>query len=135
MLAANTPPLASNPYISTTPSNPYTTPAPNPYTYSSPPPPTQRYASPDRQYTLGGDGYGGNSVPPLQESSYYGAGALPDSYPAPINTNVGYGAQSHTSPVRGPRQPPGPSSGYSPDDSPPSYEVGTPGATGHWGKH
>ncbi|KAF9015731.1 SUR7/PalI family-domain-containing protein [Cyathus striatus] len=40
------------------------TPAPNPY-ISSPPQPAQ----PDRSYTLGGEGYGANSVPPLQNTT------------------------------------------------------------------
>lgn len=105
---------------------------PNPYYSSASPPPPQPNQR-DRSYTLGGDGYGGSTVPPLQEynTSYgYGAPALTHS-PPPINTNVGY-AQSpqQTSPVKGPRAQPAPIH----EDSPPGYETGTSGVTGNWGK-
>ncbi|KIM47550.1 hypothetical protein M413DRAFT_439214 [Hebeloma cylindrosporum] len=106
---------------------------PNPYYGSSSPPPPQPTPH-DRSYTLGGDGYGGSSVPPLQEHNTpygYGAPAHTQS-PPPIDTNVGYvqSPPQHTSPVKGPRAQPAPIH----EDAPPGYETGTSGVTGNWGK-
>ncbi|KDR85667.1 hypothetical protein GALMADRAFT_84706 [Galerina marginata CBS 339.88] len=97
----------------------------NQYYNTSSSPPPQQYQN-ERSYTLGGDGYGANSVPPLQEhDGYYGSQAQPT-----INTNVGYAHSGQTSPVRGPRAQPR----TIPEDSPPGYEPGASGVTGNWGK-
>lgn len=101
---------------------------PNPYYSSTSPPPPQPNQH-DRSYTLGGDGYGASSVPPLQEfntpSPYgYGAPAHTQS-PPPINTNVGYAQSSQQTSLQ-----PAPIH----EDSPPGYETGTSGVTGNWGK-
>jgi len=107
---------------------------PNPYYTSASPPPPQPNQH-DRSYTLGGDGYGASSVPPLQEYNTpapygYGAPAHTQS-PPPISTDVSYlQSPPQTSPVRGPRAQPG----TVPEDSPPGYDAGTSGVTGNWGK-
>jgi len=96
----------------------------------------------DRSYTLGGDSYGANILPPVHEndqshgSSYFpypGDGYAEKPSPAPINTDVA--AQQTQSPVKGPRSPRSPV--YRPaDDSPPSYESGPSQPPGAWGaKH
>lgn len=69
-------------------------------------PPTQ----PERQYTLGGDGYGANTVPDHTAQSGY--------YSPPIDTQV----------------PPAPGGPRSPDDNPPVYDAGNSGVQGNWGK-
>ncbi|KAF8910073.1 SUR7/PalI family-domain-containing protein [Gymnopilus junonius] len=121
----------------------------DPYYHSTSPPPPQQN---QRQYTLGGDGYGANSVPPLQQDyvnhpNGHGASSVPPlqdyhdrsgvqyGAPAPsgIDTNVGYAfsPQPQTNPVRGPRAQPG----TIPEEAPPpSYEPSTSGVTGNWGK-
>lgn len=120
----------------------------DPYYHSTPSPPPQQN---QRQYTLGGDGYGASSVPPLQQDyvnhpTGYGASSVPplqdyhDSHsgqygiqaPPGINTNVGYAysPQTSTSPVRGPRAQPG----TTPEAPPPSYEPSPSGITGNWDK-
>ena len=120
----------------------------DPYYHASSPPPQQH----QRQYTLGGDGYGASSVPPLQQDyanppNGYGASSVPplqdynDGYsshyntpvPPGIDTSAGYAysPQAPTSPVRGPRAQPGANSEEPP---PPSYEPSTSGVTGNWGK-
>ncbi|KAF9451406.1 pali-domain-containing protein [Macrolepiota fuliginosa MF-IS2] len=127
------------PATNTSTANPYLASSSSPYT--TPSTPSQQYTPHQRQYTLGGDGYGANSVPPLPEqnsSSYYqysGAGAASNSYPAPIDTSTAYGVLPQTSPVKGSRQPPGSTLSYSPDDAPPVYEAGSSDVAGHWGKH
>ncbi|KAF8167411.1 SUR7/PalI family-domain-containing protein [Crassisporium funariophilum] len=116
---------------------------PNPYysTPSSPPPQLSQQQQHDRSYTLGGDGYGASTVPPLQEynnvpGGYYAYGGEEPSRPshgAPIDTNLGYASSPQTSPVRGPRAQPG--APLAPlEDSPPGYDTGTSGVTGNWGK-
>jgi len=104
---------------------------------------------PERSYTLGGDGYGMNAVPPLPErqasvppipdhpaiSSSYNIPYAGTNTP-PINTNVSPGS-ANTSPVKGPRPQPGMHNAPSlaeHEDSPPGYDVGTSGITGAWGK-
>lgn len=85
-------------------------------------------AVPDRSYTLGGDGYGQNSVPPLQERSP-SVPAMPD-HP----TTAGYVPYSTGSPA--PSMPKGgPSHSPQYDDSPPGYDPGTGAVQGAWGKH
>jgi hypothetical protein len=95
--------------------------------------------SQDRSYTLGGDGYGGNRLPPLTETTH-SAAYTPypgDSHPAmssppPINTNVIAG-QLTTSPIKGPRSPR--DTGYQRfDDNPPGYDSGPSNVQGNWGK-
>ncbi|KAL0570841.1 hypothetical protein V5O48_011113 [Marasmius crinis-equi] len=118
----------------------------DPYATQSPPP-TQRYDSQttayytaaantpavtpgqDRSYTLGGDGYGQNSVPPLQERAP-SVPAMPD-HP----TTAGYVPYSTSPPV--PNMPTtSPAHGASSyDDSPPGYDPGTGAVQGAWGKH
>lgn len=105
---------------------------PNPYLnhQSTSLPPPQH----DRAYTLGGDGYGSNFVPPLEDHNApggYGYGQPPlTQSPPPINTNIGYSQPPLRSPVGGPRAQPGASQ----EDAPPGYEPGTSGVTGNWGK-
>ncbi|KAF5368544.1 hypothetical protein D9758_002150 [Tetrapyrgos nigripes] len=107
-------------------------------------PATTPGTGPERNYTLGGDGYGENSVPPLPERQG-SVPALPDhpaasstynipysGSPAPINTNLPLSGGTNPSP-RGPRQQPTTSSPTH-EDSPPGYEAGTSGITGAWGK-
>jgi hypothetical protein len=128
-------PTAAAPIPYTAPSNPYTShSAVNPYTsYTSQSPPPQSYGAPRHQYTLGGDGYGAHSVPthPEENSSSYfpysGAGASSGAHAAPINPTTGYGAPSHTSPVKG-------SQPLSSEEAPPGYDAGTSGVIGHWSK-
>jgi hypothetical protein len=89
-------------------------------------------AQPERQYTLGGgdvygDGYGANSVPPLQEHSdqvggQYHFGQMTDS-PKSLQTNL---------PSKSSSPQPARSSAY--EDSPPGYDAGTSGVQGRWGK-
>ncbi|KXN88889.1 pH-response regulator protein palI/rim-9 [Leucoagaricus sp. SymC.cos] len=124
-------------YNSTAPSsNPYTSSStPNPYSSHTAQSPPEPYGAPQRQYTLGGDGYGANSLPPLPEessSSYFPnlGVAASSAYPSPINTSTGYGAPSQTSPTKE-SYPPPPAS----DEAPPGYDAGTSGVTGHWSKH
>ncbi|KAF9270720.1 pali-domain-containing protein [Marasmius fiardii PR-910] len=81
-------------------------------------------AAPDRSYTLGGDGYGANSVPPLRERSP-SVPAIPD-HPS----TAGYVPYSTSPPPGMPKVAP---TAY--DDSPPGYESGTSGIQGAWGKH
>lgn len=101
-------------------------------------PPVQR--QPERSYTLGGDGYGGNSVPPLPEhrdsNYFYG-----NSSPTPINTNIAPPSSAEPGVVgQGPRSPGGPRPlrVVSPEeygDNPPEYEQGSSHIPGAWGKH
>ncbi|KAL4070740.1 pali-domain-containing protein [Scleroderma citrinum] len=100
---------------------------------------------PERSYTLGGDGYGANTVPSLQTNDpYYGryqspAPIMPQSTSSPplVDTNVMRTSPTAVSPVRGPRGPrtsivlSPPSLPYS--DNPPDYESGPSGAPGQWG--
>ncbi|KAF5352472.1 hypothetical protein D9756_005863 [Leucocoprinus leucothites] len=124
--------------------NPYTTPSSNPYTSSATPNPYTSFASQSsppqsygaqRQYTLGGDGYGENSVPQLPEenkSSYFpysGASAPSNTYPTP---NTGYTAPSQPDPTPGSQSPP---TSHSQEEAPPRYDADPAGVTGHWGKH
>ncbi|KAJ3572207.1 hypothetical protein NP233_g3238 [Leucocoprinus birnbaumii] len=139
--SASPPPMPTaglaNPY--TTPAaNPYTspaaTPAANPYTSHTQSPPPQTYGA-QRQYTLGGDGYGENTVPPLPQENYssyspYSGASTSTAYPAPINTNAAYTTPSH--PAEGSLPPP---TSHSPEDAPPGYDAGASGVTGQWGKH
>lgn len=88
----------------------------------------------DRSYTLGGDGYGSNSVPPLPEHQSMNSAYLPypgqtHSSPEPINTNLSPMPPSQTSPIKGPRPQPGQL-----DDAPPGYDAGSGNVTGAWGK-
>ncbi|THV01432.1 pali-domain-containing protein [Dendrothele bispora CBS 962.96] len=129
-----------NPYNSTPPQTGYGSQATSYYSAAA----TTPGAGPERSYTLGGDGYGMNSVPPLPERQdsvppmpdHPSATAYNIPYAgttAPINTNSG-----NTSPVKGPRPPPGiPTTHSSPvehEDSPPGYDAGTSGIAGAWGK-
>ncbi|KAH8110637.1 pali-domain-containing protein [Phellopilus nigrolimitatus] len=98
--------------------------------------------SPERSYTLGGGGYGGNVVP--DNSAVYGA---PHGSPSPmpaINTNV-VAHQTSTSPgPMGPRSPAGYGAPtYAPpqsqsqhsqsyEDGPPGYEAGPAQPAGQW---
>jgi len=111
--------------------------SPNPYLASSSPSHQQH----ERAYTLGGDGYGASSVPPLQQQQDYDYGHSSSSgfygsqqpSASAINTNVGGFVQPHTpsSPVKGPRAQPG---SMFPEEAPPGYDSGTSGITGNWGK-
>ncbi|TFK77477.1 pali-domain-containing protein [Pluteus cervinus] len=85
----------------------------------SPSPPLggqQAYAQhqPERSYTLGGDGYGGNAVPALpdHQQSYY---PYPGDTQPQAASSIDYGI-AHS-------------------DAPPGYEKGTSAVQGHWGKH
>ncbi|KAH9858069.1 SUR7/PalI family-domain-containing protein [Lenzites betulinus] len=109
-------------------------------------------APPERNYTLGGGGYGSNVVPAAGVSSYppyggpspapsapstYSASTAYSSVPAPINTAVGGALSQPTSP-RGPRAPnPGMPAPIveSPvhEDAPPMYDAATAQPAGQWG--
>jgi len=132
---------------------------PNPYVSSPPPQHAQ-----ERSYTLGGDGYGyaeqqqqhdyssnpyvGSTSPPQQQYTtpppqQYASPPQQYSdprYPPAIDTVAG-GYDSHyatqqqpTSPVRGPRPPPGRQQTGMSEEAPPGYDTGTAGVTGNWGK-
>ncbi|KAF8899128.1 SUR7/PalI family-domain-containing protein [Infundibulicybe gibba] len=109
----------------------------NNYSAQATPPQVQH----DRSYTLGGDGYGANSVPPLQEepSSYFPYPGDAHGSPAQINTNVAYVSPPQTSPVKGPRSQPQQSQqshhDYDREEAPPGYDAGTSNITGAWGKN
>lgn len=91
--------------------------------------PQQGYGGNERQYTIGGDGYGASSVPPLQ-----------DNAPAydPYNVYAQQdGAAGEGSTPRGPRpQPTHADSSYvtAPEEAPPGYDAGGGAVTGRWGK-
>lgn len=95
---------------------------------------------PDRSYTLGGDGYGMNTLPPLPGPTH----SNPDSFyqadqrgsPGPINTSVPLSPVGRTSPVKGPRAHRTMSSQQY-EDSPPGYDTegGSGNIPGAWGKH
>ena len=113
-----------------------------PSTSTSPPPihqPQPQHSA--RSYTLGGDGYGSNQLPPLHEHSF--ATTIPEgnispplpqpqflaySAPSPIDTGVGGypGQPTQTSPVKGPRPQPG--------EAPPGYDSSVGLASENWGK-
>ncbi|KAL4241701.1 pH-response regulator palI/RIM9 [Abortiporus biennis] len=93
---------------------------------------------PDRSYTLGGGGYGANTIPELPQqnadSAYYPHYPAP-SAPSPINTVVSSPTvQSPTSP-RGPRpQSQGGPSSPPYEDSPPVYDAVPAQPPGIWGQ-
>ncbi|KAL0951706.1 hypothetical protein HGRIS_008381 [Hohenbuehelia grisea] len=136
--AGQEPAFNADPYNAT--AAPYAATSYEPQSYYSPQQSTPGVAAPqpqphERAYTLGGDGYGANSVPPLNDQAaynpYMGTG---HGSPAPINTNVGVATTSHmsphnASPVKGPTA----NSQY--EDSPPGYDAGNGQVTGAWGKH
>ncbi|KAF4604785.1 hypothetical protein EYR40_003567 [Pleurotus pulmonarius] len=143
------PNIAANPYLGgNVTSSPIAEEPTSYYNPHSPTPPIQ-HPTPDRSYTLGGDGYGQNTVPPLNDqygSSYnyaYGgqSAGSPAHTPSPavaaLNTAVAAAAMPHsgsTSPVRGPRaQPTIAQTQY--DDAPPGYDAGPSAPTGQWGKN
>jgi len=91
-----------------------------------------------RQYTLGGDGYGGNHNSLLPDASnsylpYSGTGMSFGAYQTPINTNTGYAAPSMTSPTKQYQQ--APVSSQPLEEAPPGYDAGAAGIIGYWGKH
>ncbi|KAG6846114.1 hypothetical protein H0H87_006478, partial [Tephrocybe sp. NHM501043] len=134
---------ATNPYdnYNTAPvAGPSANYAPNPSNYyQAQSPPAGPSHQNQRSYTLGGgtypgNGYGASSVPPLPEhqTSYFpGQTTLS---PPPLVTNVAYAPASQTSPVKGPR-PVNSLQVRNEDDSPPTYDAGTSGVQGTWGKH
>ncbi|TCD68087.1 hypothetical protein EIP91_011540 [Steccherinum ochraceum] len=107
-----------------------------------------QHAQPERSYTLGGDGYGSNTIPDFSHPAQYSTPAPYPTHtspgpispqhtpsPGPINTNVA--AASHMSPTspRGPR-PPATSEQPLYEDSPPMYDAATAQPPGQWGaKH
>ncbi|KAH8835599.1 SUR7/PalI family-domain-containing protein [Flagelloscypha sp. PMI_526] len=149
----------NNPYQNQTPyATPYSDPfaanrmASPPMPTATPPgiaPPLGYYPSnhsspaPERSYTLGGDGYGGNSVPPLPDTNPYAghdanpyAGGYATSQPSMDFANA-Y-PQSTPSPAAGPSGVQGPrphrdSQSY-PEQPPPMYSEEHGAATGAWGK-
>lgn len=84
---------------------------------------TPGVAAPDRSYTLGGDGYGANSVPPLAERQN-SVPALPEH---PSSTTYVPFANSSSPPPQGHSQNPH-------EESPPSYDPGFNPPVGSWGK-
>ncbi len=149
MMTSPPPNIAANPYLGgNVTSSPIAEEPTSYYNPHSPTPPIQ-HPTPDRSYTLGGDGYGQNTVPPLNDqygSSYnyaYGgqSAGSPAHTPSPavaaLNTAVAAAAMPHsgsTSPVRGPRaQPTIAQTQY--DDAPPGYDAGPSAPTGQWGKN
>lgn len=107
-----------------------------------------QHAQPERSYTLGGDGYGSNTIPDFSHPAQYSTPAPYPTHtspgpispqhtpsPGPINTNVA--TASHMSPTspRGPR-PPATSEQPLYEDSPPMYDAATAQPPGQWGaKH
>lgn len=94
-------------------------------------------APPERSYTLGGDGYGDNSVPPLRENTS-SVPAIPDhpstaGYVPYSNPSTPAPSMPHaiTSPPQRTMSPP--QQRY--DDSPPSYDPGVNPPAASWGKH
>ncbi|KAG6332773.1 hypothetical protein ID866_6318 [Astraeus odoratus] len=101
---------------------------------------------PERSYTLSGNGYGTNVVPPsTQLSDPYGLYQnqnptipQPTASPPPIDTNIMRPSSAAVSPVRGPRGPrtsivlSPPTLPYS--DNPPDYDSGFSGVLGQSGK-
>ena len=110
------------------------------------------YAPPERSYTLGGDGYGSNTIPdPSGHAGLYSTAPYPSHTspapispvshspsPAPINTAAaGAGPSQSQSPTnpKGPR-PPAPAEQPIYEDSPPMYDAATAQPPGQWGaKH
>ena len=92
----------------------------------------------DRSYTLGGDGYGSNALPPLPDHNRSSVGYLPypgetHHSPGPINTDIRAVSPPQTSPVRGPRE----QRMMSPihyDDNPPGYDAGSAPVPSAWSK-
>lgn len=121
---------SSNPYMSPTASDPYvplTSQSPRPHPHGA-----------QRQYTLGGDSYGGNYDSPLPDAnnSYLpnlGTGISFGAYQTPINTNTGYAAPSTTSPTKQYQHTLVSSQPL--EEAPPGYDAGAAGVIGHWGKH
>ncbi|KAH8990201.1 pali-domain-containing protein [Lactarius hatsudake] len=105
-------------------SQPYTTSPPEPTT-SYYTPQTQAVVPPSRSYTLGGGGYGNNTVPVLHEPEP-SPGFLPYPGSEPTSAGSAYsGLESPTGP-RGPREPVGGrvQSPVAYDDNPPMYDDG-----------
>ncbi|ESK84086.1 rim9 protein [Moniliophthora roreri MCA 2997] len=91
----------------------------------------------ERSYTLGGDGYGGNSVPPLPEHKS-SVPAMPD-HPSTAGY-VPYSNPSTPAPSMPQAMPSPPQRTLSPpqqqyDDSPPGYEPGMNPPAAAWSKH
>ncbi|KAG7452213.1 pali-domain-containing protein [Guyanagaster necrorhizus] len=113
------------------------------YTTSPPPMSSQPHYYPapvavpaqERNYTLGGDGYGQNSLPPLpehtQEHSYLSYAEPNPQMPSHINTVVPAAAERQTSPM-GPRAHMSTSSQQYDDSPPPGYEAGSALIPGGW---
>ncbi|KDQ31257.1 hypothetical protein PLEOSDRAFT_1063170 [Pleurotus ostreatus PC15] len=149
MMTSPPPNIAANPYLGgNVTSSPIAEEPTSYYNPHSPTPPIQ-HPTPDRSYTLGGDGYGQNTVPALNDqygSSYnyaYGGHSTgsPAHTPSPavaaLNTAVAAAAMPHsgsTSPVRGPRAQPSIAQAQY-DDAPPGYDAGPSAPTGQWGKN
>ncbi|KAJ3557116.1 hypothetical protein NM688_g1648 [Phlebia brevispora] len=126
-------------------STPY--PRENTVQFTQPSPPPQINA-PERSYTLGGGGYGANTVPVLHESQqqdttghYLGVSGeshLPSPY-SPLTTPTSSDITA-TSQVSSPVDMSGPSSGMRPlspeqpmyEDSPPMYDDATAQPPGEW---
>ncbi|KAK0456167.1 SUR7/PalI family-domain-containing protein [Armillaria borealis] len=89
----------------------------------------------ERNYTLGGDGYGHNTLPPLpehtQEHSYLSYAAPTPQTLSHINTAVPAAAERQTSPM-GPRAHRTMSPQQYDDSPPPGYEAGTAVIPGGW---
>jgi hypothetical protein len=90
----------------------------------------------ERNYSLGGQGYGSSygttQMPePSQNNDNRFFASYQPSSPAPINTNVPVTPAVATSPVKGPRAMGSSSVQYS--DSPPGYESGPSQPAGEWG--
>lgn len=114
------------------------------YTQSSPPP-AQRQAVPERSYTLGGGGYGSNSVPaisepqPQQDDAYYAHYRTESHLPSPYSP-LPTPESSHITTSTTPAPAVGPSSGTRPlspeqpmyEDSPPMYDDATAQPAGEW---
>ncbi|KAG6873845.1 hypothetical protein C0995_010457 [Termitomyces sp. Mi166 len=92
----------------------------------------------ERSYTLGGttysnNGYGASSVPPLPEHETPYFPAQSTTSPPLINTNVAYVSPPQNISAQGPQEQ---NSLHvrNDDEAPPTYEAGTSGIQGAWGK-
>ena len=113
------------------------------YRQTSPPLAQQPHATVERSYTLGGDGYGSNTVPvlnePQRDDSYYPTYPTESHLPSPYSPLPSPNA-SHITTAAAPASAAGPSTSLRPpspdqpmyEDSPPMYDDATAQPPGEW---